>query len=84
MMGYKPVRKIRGEHSISIYLSYEIKSRLDQLTERYDRTLADIVRILIKTGIPIMEGLSQAEEEMMREYIQLCRRMRKIRKLKDL
>ncbi|MBD3382866.1 MAG: hypothetical protein GF404_11810 [candidate division Zixibacteria bacterium] len=83
-MTYKPVRKVRGEHCINVFLSYEMKSRLDQLTERYDRTLADIVRMLIKTGIPIMEGLSQAEEEMMREYIQMFRRMRKIRKLKDL
>ena len=46
--------------------------------------MADIVRMLMRIGIPIMEGLSQAEEEMMKDYIQLFRKMRKVRELKDL
>lgn len=82
-MAYKPVKKMRGEHCINVFISYEMKDRIGELARQYDRTLADIVRILMRVGIPIMEGLSQAEKEIMREYVQLFRRVRKIRKLKD-
>jgi len=75
--------KTRGEHCLNVFISYELKSQLKQLAERYDRTVADIVRAVLKIGIPMMEGLSQAEETMVKEYIQLFRKLRKVRALKE-
>jgi predicted DNA-binding protein len=83
-MSAEPIRKLRGEHCLNIFISFELKKRIGHLAEKYDRTMADIVRMLMRIGIPIMEGLSQAEEEMMKDYIQLFRKMRKVRELKDL
>lgn len=76
--------KVRGEHCLNIFVSYELKSRLKTLAEKYDRTTSDIVRAVLRIGIPMMEGLSQAEEIMVREYIQLFRKLRQVKSLKEI
>jgi predicted DNA-binding protein len=74
----------RNEHGLNVPVSYELKSRLKQLAERYDRTVADMVRAVLKVGIPMMEGMSQAEETMVKEYVEIFRRLRRVRALKDI
>ncbi len=76
-------RKLRGEHCVNIFISYELKERLQQLAEKYDRTVADMVRAVLRIGIPMMEGLSEAEEIMVKEYVQLFRRLRQVKSLKE-
>jgi predicted DNA-binding protein len=75
--------KLKGEHCINIFISYELKDKISQLAKRYDRTMADVVRTLIKIGIPILESLTEAEERMLLDYIQVLRRWRKVRELKS-
>lgn len=76
--------KLRGEHCINIFISYELKEKISQLAKRYDRTMADVVRTLIKMGIPLLESLTEAEEKMLLDYIQVLRRWRKVRELKSI
>ncbi|HHI02107.1 MAG: hypothetical protein DRP51_06450 [Candidatus Zixiibacteriota bacterium] len=76
--------KLRGEHCLNVFVSYELKEKLKRLAKRYDRTTADMVRALMNIGIPIMQGISEAEEKMMKEYIQLFRKFRKIKNLKEI
>jgi len=61
-----------------------LKAQLKQLAEKYDRTTADIVRAVLRIGIPMMEGLSEAEEIMVREYVQLFRKLRQVKALKEI
>ena len=75
--------KVRGEHCLNVFVAYELKDRLKQMAEKYDRTMADMVRAVLRIGIPMMEGISRAEEEMVREYIQLFRKFRRIKNLKE-
>ena len=77
-------RKTRGEHCLNIFVSYELKSKLKELAQKYDRTTADIVRAVLKIGIPMMEGLSTAEEIMVKEYVQLFRKLRQVKALKEI
>jgi len=77
-------RKTRGEHCLNIFVSYELKSKLQELSRRYDRTMADMVRAILRIGIPMMEGLSTAEEIMVREYVQLFRKLRQVKTLKEI
>lgn len=77
-------KKTRGEHCVNIFVSYELKKRLKDLAQKYDRTTADIVRAVLKIGIPMMEGLSQAEEIMVKEYVELFRRLRQVKSLKEI
>ena len=83
-MKYEKLRKLRGEHCINVYVSYELREKLKQLAERYDRTTTDMVRAILKIGIPIMDGISTAEESMVKEYIELFRRFRKMKSIKEL
>lgn len=78
-----PIKRARGEHCLNILVSGELKGRLKSLAQRYDRTTADMVRAVLRIGIPMMEGLSAAEETMVTEYIQLFRRLRRVKSLKD-
>lgn len=77
------IKKIRGDHCLNIFVSHELKSRLKALAEKYDRTTSDMVRAVLRVGIPMMEGLSEAEELMVREYISLFRKLRQVRSLKE-
>lgn len=80
----KTERKIRGDHCLNIFVSYELKEKLKILAQKYDRTNSDIVRAVLKIGIPMMEGLSEAEEIMVKEYISLFRKLRQVKSLKDI
>ena len=80
----KSKANLRGEHCLNIYISYELKDKLKKLADKYDRTTSDIVRAVLRIGIPMMEGLSQAEEVMVREYIALFRKLRQVKSLKDI
>lgn len=75
--------RVRGEHCINVFVSHELKARLKELADKYDRTTADMVRAVLRIGIPMMEGLSEAEEVMVREYIQLFRKLRQVKSLKE-
>jgi predicted DNA-binding protein len=78
------ITSARDKHCLSIFVSYELKSRLKSLAEKYDRTTADMVRAVLKIGIPMMEGLSEAEAIMVKEYIALFRKLRQVKSLKDI
>ncbi|MGB8657920.1 MAG: hypothetical protein WCE90_09075 [Candidatus Zixiibacteriota bacterium] len=77
-----PVTKLRGEHCLNIFVSYRLKERIMRLAERYDRTMSDMVRTLIKVGIPVMEGLSEAEERILKDSIAQARKLRKVRQMR--
>ena len=74
----------RSLHTLSVFVPYEIKEQLRELARKYDRTTADMLRAVIKIGIPMMQGLSEAEEIMVTEYIKLFRRLRQVRSLKEI
>ena len=76
--------RLRGGHCLNIFVSYELKDRLKKLAQKYDRTTSDMVRAVLKIGIPMMEGLSEAEEIMVKEYVQLFRKLRQVKSLKEI
>jgi len=76
--------KTRGDHCINMQISFEMKERLKVLAEKYDRTQADMVRAIIRIGIPVMEGISEAEETMVKEYLKLFRKFRQMKNLREL
>jgi len=65
----KKIKKIKGEHGLNFFISYELKKRLQILAQRYDTSLAEIVRTLVKIGIPILEGYSKAQEQAEKEVL---------------
>ncbi len=78
----KRITKLRGEHCLNIFVSYQLKDRIMKLAEKYDRTMTDVVRTLIRIGIPVMEGLSEAEERMLKDSVAFARKLRKVKQMK--
>jgi predicted DNA-binding protein len=76
------ITKPRREHCLSIFISYELKEKIMKLAEKYDRTMADTVRALIRIGIPVMEGLTEAQEKILKDSITRVRKMRKVKEMK--
>lgn len=79
----KRPKRNRADHSLNVFVTYDLKERLQELAKKYDRTTSDMIRAVLRIGIPMMEGLSEAEEVMVREYIQLFRRLRQVKSLKE-
>lgn len=79
----KSIKKIRGEHCINIFISYQLKERIQRLAQKYDRTMADVVRTLLRVGIPVMEGITEAEERLLNDYIKVIRKLRRIKEMKS-
>ncbi|MDH3889884.1 MAG: hypothetical protein OEV49_02270 [candidate division Zixibacteria bacterium] len=77
-------QRVRGDHCLNVFVSFELKEQLKNLARRYDRTTSDMVRAVLRIGIPMMEGLSAAEEIMVKEYISLFRKLRKVKSLKEI
>ncbi len=71
------------EHVLAVRITYELKNRLDQLALDLDRNNSDIVRMVLRLGIPLLESLSEAEREVVREYTDIFRRLRKMRSPRD-
>lgn len=78
----EPNVKLRGEHCLNIFVSYQLKERIMKLAQKYDRTMSDMVRTLIRVGIPVMEGLTEAEDRMLKESISFARKLRKVKQMK--
>ncbi len=74
--------RVRGEHCLNVYVAYELKGRLFALAEKYDLSLADIVRQVIKAGIPVFESLAASQEELISGFVQLLRKSRGMGELK--
>ncbi len=62
------VPNLRGEHALKLFISTELKSHLETLSKRLERPVADVCRMLMWMGLPMLEGL----DESRRRGIQLC------------
>ncbi len=79
----EPINKPRRDHCVHLFVSYQLKKRIIKLAEKYDRTMADMVRTLIRVGIPVMEGLTEAEDRILKDSIQTAaRKFKKVRQMK--
>lgn len=78
----EPIKKLRGDHCLNVFVSYELKSQLVELAEKYDRTMADMMRAVLRVGILVMEGVGAAEEVLVKEYVDVFRRLRRAKRRK--
>lgn len=72
-------KRSHGEQVFNVYVSHELKQRVVALAEKYERPMADMVRVLIRIGLPVLEGLNQAEEQLLTESVRLVKRLKKVR-----
>ena len=72
------------EHTLVVRITFESKERIDQLALNLDRTNSDIVRMILRLGLPLLESLSEAERQVVRDYTDIFRKLRQMRSLRDI
>jgi predicted DNA-binding protein len=77
------VKKSNGQHCLNLFISYELKEKIENLAKKYDRTMADIIRQVLKVGIPILDNMSQAQEQVIQDNVKLIKKWRKMKELKE-
>jgi hypothetical protein len=66
----------KKNHALNLFISYEEKKALQDIAELCDTTLAAVVRLTLKLGIPILKGLHNSQEVLLSEQVDLVRRLR--------
>ena len=64
----------KHDRPLNIHVSWELKQALEELAQRHDRTLATVVRSLLRLGIPVLHGIWEAERKMLDDPSGLFRR----------
>jgi hypothetical protein len=77
------VEKTRGDHAVNIMISHELKERILRLATTYDQSLANTFRQVLRIGIPVMEGMAGAQEQLLTEYVALAKRLREAKGVKE-
>ncbi len=75
-------RKTGDGHYLNVQISYETKCRIVALSEKFGLSATDIVRQVLKAGLPVFETLSAAQEQLLSGYIELLRKSRGMGELK--
>ncbi len=83
-IGTSAARREKGgaDCGLNVYVSYGLKCRLQALAEKFELSFSDIVRQVLKAGLPVFESLSTAQEELIFGYIELLRKSRSMGQLK--
>ena len=76
-------KKIKHDRPLNIFVSYELKQALEELAERHDRTLTNVVRTLLTMAIPVVNAVWEAEGRLLQESAGLFRRSPTPKKLDD-
>ena len=76
-----PNTKTKNEHALNLFISWELKDSLQQMANKADRTVADIVRMALKLGIPLLNGVCESEEIVFKEQIEVFRELRGLKQI---
>ena len=57
------------DHALNLFISYDLKRSVEELATTYDRTVADVVRTLLRIGLPILKGLWEAEASIISDEL---------------
>lgn len=63
--------KEKQDHVVNLYVSYRIKSQLEELAARRNLSLAGVIRRIFRIGIPILQRLWDTEDQLLREQSEL-------------
>ncbi len=64
-----PSHHLRGQHAVKLFLSTELKSRINTAAESLDRPFAEVCRHLLWMALPILEGMQDAQQRGTRWWL---------------
>jgi len=64
-----PSHHLRGQHAVKLYLSTDLKARINAVAESLDRPFAEVCRHLMWMALPILEGMQDAQQRGTRWWL---------------
>jgi hypothetical protein len=64
-----PSHHLRGQHAVKLYLSTDLKARINTVAESLDRPFAEVCRHLMWMALPILEGMQDAQQRGTRWWL---------------
>jgi hypothetical protein len=64
-----PSHHLRGQHAVKLYLSTDLKARINALAESLDRPFAEVCRHLMWIALPMLEGMQDAQQRGTRWWL---------------
>lgn len=58
----------RNGYAVNFFISGAVKEQLEELARRQERTLADVIRLALRTAVPILRGMWEAEERLVADW----------------
>ncbi len=68
----KRLNRIRADRALNILIPSELKQALDDSARKYNVNVADIVRVSVRTMLPVLGALWNAQQEVMNELVTRC------------
>jgi hypothetical protein len=59
--------RLKNDHALNIFISWELKKALLETANRFDRSVAAVVRLGLRLSLPILQGLCETEERLKSE-----------------
>ncbi len=64
--------RVRTDRALNILIAAELKQALEESASRYNVNVADIVRVSVRTMLPVLEALWNAQQAVMNELVTRC------------
>lgn len=63
----------RKGHALNLFIEYDLKKSIQEAAEACDCSLSDLVRFLLRIGLPIVRGIRESRELLLTEQVQMFR-----------
>ncbi|MFH2054735.1 MAG: hypothetical protein ABIJ61_02140 [bacterium] len=63
-----------NQHALNLFICWELKEVLQETAQRFDRTVADIVRLALRLSLPILKGACESRQQLSEEIALLFER----------
>lgn len=68
----KKLNRTRADRALNILVPAELKQALNDSARKYNVNAADIVRVSVRTMLPVLEALWNAQQDVMNELVRRC------------
>jgi len=58
----------RNGYAVNFFISGELKEQLEELARRQEQTLAGVIRLALRTAVPILRGMWEAEDRLVADW----------------
>lgn len=65
----RKLNRTRADRALNIHVPAELKEALDDSARKYNVNVADIVRVAVRTMLPVLEALWNAQQDVMNEMV---------------